>query len=185
MTVSGTYSRDIRLLPIDRFSDTKAFDQVRVGRAQNYLEPEHVNQIFNWYQSFANVENYVKVASIDDLKERPEVFSVNWFRMDADGRFVWPGFGQNMRVLKWIVERCNGTASAKKTPVGWVPDYADLEWKGLSNFTAENFESVISMEREDWVKELASHDELFASLRPRVPKELEARLDMLKRTMTS
>ncbi len=118
-------------------------------------------------------------------EKRPEVFSVNWFRMDADGRFVWPGFGQNMRVLKWIVERCNGTASAKKTPVGWVPDYADLEWKGLSNFTAENFESVISMEREDWVKELASHDELFASLRPRVPKELEARLDMLKRTMTS
>ena len=56
-------------MPIDRFSDTNASDQVRVGRAQNYLEPEHVNQIFNWYQSFANVENYVKVASIDDLKE--------------------------------------------------------------------------------------------------------------------
>lgn len=118
-------------------------------------------------------------------EKRPEVFSVNWFRMDAEGHFVWPGFGQNMRVLKWIVERCNGIASAKKTPVGWVPDYGDLEWKGLSNFTAKNFESVISMEREDWVRELASHDELFASLRPRIPKELEARLDMLKRTMTS
>jgi len=117
--------------------------------------------------------------------KRPEVFCVNWFRTDTEGHFVWPGFGQNMRVLKWIVERCKGTARAKETPVGWVPDYADLEWKGLSNFTPQNFESVISMEREDWVKELASHDELFTSLRPRIPKELEARLDTLKRTMAN
>jgi len=118
-------------------------------------------------------------------EKRPEVFCVNWFRTDADGHFVWPGFGENMRVLKWIVERCKGTAHAKKTPVGWVPDYDDLEWKGLSNFTPQNFESVISMGREDWSKEIALHDELFASLRPRIPKELEARLETLKRIMVS
>jgi phosphoenolpyruvate carboxykinase (GTP) len=118
-------------------------------------------------------------------EKRPQVFCVNWFRTDADGRFVWPGFGENMRVLKWIVERCKGTARAMETPIGWVPDYADLEWKGLSSFTPKHFDSVISMGREDWARELASHDELFASLRPRIPKELEARLDTLKRTMAN
>ncbi|OFZ96858.1 MAG: phosphoenolpyruvate carboxykinase [Betaproteobacteria bacterium RIFCSPLOWO2_02_FULL_62_17] len=118
-------------------------------------------------------------------EKRPLVFCVNWFRTDANGRFVWPGFGQNMRVLKWIVERCKGTARAKETPIGWVPDYADLEWNGLNDFTSQHFDSVISIKREDWERELASHDELFASLRPRIPKELEARLDTLKRAIAN
>ena len=127
--------------------------------------------------------HWLKVGRL--AEKRPEVFCVNWFRTDADGRFVWPGFGDNMRVLKWIVERCNGTAHAKKTAVGWVPDYGDLEWRGLSGFTPKNFESVISFEPEDWIRELASHDELFASLRPRIPQELEARLVSLKKAIAN
>ena len=90
-----------------------------------------------------------------------------------------------MRVLKWIVERCKGTARAKETPIGWVPDYADLEWTGLNDFTPQHFDSVISIKREDWERELASHDELFASLRPRIPEELEARLIALKRAIAN
>ena len=119
------------------------------------------------------------------VEKRPQIFCVNWFRTDSNGRFVWPGFGENMRVLKWVVDRCNGSGHAKETPVGWVPDYADMEWKGLSSFTPELFDSVISMDRQDWSKELASHDELFASLRPRIPQALESRLQTLKRAMAS
>jgi len=117
------------------------------------------------------------------VEKRPNIFCVNWFRTDANGKFVWPGFGENMRVLKWVVERCNGVASARETAVGWVPEYKDMEWKGLSEFSQEHFNSVISMDSRDWSKELESHDQLFASLRPRIPKELEGRLEALKRAM--
>lgn len=116
-------------------------------------------------------------------EKRPQIFCVNWFRTDANGKFVWPGFGENMRVLKWIVERCQGSAKAMETPIGWVPDYADIEWAGLASFTAQQFQSVTSFSKEDWALELASHDELFSSLKPRIPPALESRLSALKVSM--
>ena len=102
----------------------------------------------------------------------PRIFSVNWFRKGADGKFVWPGFGQNMRVLQWIVERCAGRAHASETATGLAPAYADLNWKG-ADFDADRFAGVMNLDRAQWLRELASHDELFAKLGNKRPAALQ------------
>ena len=101
----------------------------------------------------------------------PRIFAVNWFRKDADGRFVWPGFGQNMRVLKWIVERCAGAASGHATPLGNGPAYEDLDWSGLS-FDPGRFAAATAIDADDWKRELAAHDELFARVGTKRPDAL-------------
>jgi phosphoenolpyruvate carboxykinase (GTP) len=114
------------------------------------------------------------------VKKRPHVFCVNWFRTDADGKFIWPGFGENMRVLKWIVERCQGRAHAVETPIGWIPEFSDLDWNGLENFGAERYVQVTSFDYPTWKKELASHDELLKSVGSRLPRELALRREALE-----
>ncbi len=100
----------------------------------------------------------------------PRIFSVNWFRKDKNGKFLWPGFGENMRVLKWVVERAHGQAVAIESPIGWMPRYQDLDWSGL-NFSEEQFHELMSIDRDDWNKEILSHEELFIKLYDRMPKE--------------
>ncbi|MBX7150011.1 phosphoenolpyruvate carboxykinase (GTP) [bacterium] len=100
----------------------------------------------------------------------PRIFGVNWFRKNAEGKFVWPGYSQNMRILKWVVERVQGKAFAIENPLGWVPRYEDLDWRGL-NFTREDFNNVMSVDREMWKQEILSHEELFYKLYDRLPKE--------------
>ncbi|MBI5382077.1 MAG: phosphoenolpyruvate carboxykinase (GTP) [Opitutae bacterium] len=112
------------------------------------------------------------------VKFLPAIFHVNWFRKSADGKFLWPGFGDNMRVLKWIVDRVNGRAAAVETPIGFVPNYSDLEWTGLK-FSKEDFEQVMSLDREAWAKEVVDQESLFFSLRARLPKELIAERQQL------
>lgn len=107
--------------------------------------------------------------------KRPHVFCVNWFRTDANGRFVWPGYRENMRVLKWIVERCQGHARAAETAIGWVPEYEDLEWEGLESFSREKFNFLMAIKHDEWELELTAHDELFGTLRSRLPRELQLR----------
>jgi len=107
------------------------------------------------------------------VRHLPAIFHVNWFRKDQDGKFLWPGFGENMRVLKWIVDRVRGRAAALKSPIGWVPGYEDIEWNGLS-FTREQFAQVMAFDHEAWTKELADQEEFFQTLGDRLPKELVA-----------
>ena len=104
------------------------------------------------------------------LTETPRIFHVNWFRKDADGGFMWPGFGENMRVLKWIVDRARGRALGKETPIVWVPHYDDVEWKGL-DFPREKFEALQAFDREAWRNEVLGHEELFLDLHDRLPPE--------------
>lgn len=104
------------------------------------------------------------------LPNPPRIFGVNWFRKNAQGKFAWPGFGNNMRILKWVVERVSGKVTAVESPLGWVPRYEDIDWKGL-NFSKEDFQNVIAIDREGWKNELLSHEELFNKLYDRIPKE--------------
>lgn len=104
------------------------------------------------------------------LPNAPRIFNVNWFRKDENGKFIWPGFGENMRVLKWILDRVHGQASAVESPIGWVPRYEDIEWKGLS-FSKEDFDKIMTINSESWKNELLSHEELFATFYNKLPKE--------------
>ncbi len=105
------------------------------------------------------------------LSETPRIFHVNWFRKGHDGKFLWPGFGENMRVLKWIVDRARGRALAKETPIGWMPHYADIDWTGLE-FSEAEFDSLQHFDRAVWRTEVIGHEELFLDLHDRLPKEM-------------
>jgi phosphoenolpyruvate carboxykinase (GTP) len=117
------------------------------------------------------------------LERKPHLFCVNWFRTDANGKFIWPGFGDNMRVLKWIVERCQGRAHAHRSPIGWIPDYEDVEWSGLDKFSRDQYINVTAIRHDEWEQELAQHDELFAKLDDRLPGELKQRRKELGRAI--
>ncbi|PMB35070.1 phosphoenolpyruvate carboxykinase (GTP) [Fischerella thermalis CCMEE 5319] len=104
------------------------------------------------------------------LKNPPRIFAVNWFRKDKDGKFLWPGFGENMRVLKWIFQRASGQTSAVESPIGWMPRYKDIDWTGL-DYTPEQFEEVMRIDTKEWKAEILSHQELFETMYDKMPKE--------------
>ncbi|MCU0352868.1 MAG: phosphoenolpyruvate carboxykinase (GTP) [Cytophagales bacterium] len=105
-----------------------------------------------------------------NLPNPPRIFSVNWFRKDAQGRFLWPGFGDNMRVLKWIVQRVRGKASAIESPIGWMPRYDDMDWTGL-DFSEADFERIMEIDCEAWKTEVLAHEELFGRMYDKLPRE--------------
>ncbi len=104
-------------------------------------------------------------------KGLPKIFCVNWFRKGADGKFVWPGYGENMRVLKWMIDRLEGKAEGVENLFGVSPRYEEITWDGL-DFTRAHFETVTHLDKGDWVKELQLHAELFEQLAYHLPKEL-------------
>jgi len=112
------------------------------------------------------------------ITDPPKMFNVNWFRKDEDGKFIWPGFGENMRVLKWVVERANGRARSTESPLGYMPHYDDLDWRG-SDFTREAFGELMTVHRDDWLQEILSHEELFMKLYDRMPSEFLAMRELL------
>jgi phosphoenolpyruvate carboxykinase (GTP) len=119
----------------------------------------HMADYFNhWLQFGRNLPNPTRI------------FAVNWFRKDEQGKFLWAGYGENMRVLKWIVERSRGRGYAIESPLGWMPRYEDIAWEGM-NFSAEQFNKLMSVDAEEWKKELVSQEEFFSKLYDKLPKE--------------
>ena len=105
------------------------------------------------------------------LSETPRIFHVNWFRKDAEGKFMWPGFSENMRVLKWIVDRAHGRALGKETPIGWMPRYEDIEWKGL-DFPQEKFDELQAFDRARLAAGSDGPRRTFLDLHDRLPPEM-------------
>ena len=113
--------------------------------------------------------HWIKMGKI--LKEKPRIFHVNWFRKDQDGKFLWPGFRDNMRVLRWIVERSNGRGKAHEGPLGWSPEREDLDWSGLE-FDQKQWNELMSIEPESLRMQTLRHEELFLQLSEFLPKEM-------------
>jgi len=109
--------------------------------------------------------------------EPPRIFRVNWF-LKKDGKFLWPGFGENMRILKWVLDRVHGRGRAAESPVGWMPGYQDLDWTGL-DFTQEQFDELMTVDREAWKAESLAHEEMFLQLFERLPQEFALERQML------
>jgi phosphoenolpyruvate carboxykinase (GTP) len=113
------------------------------------------------------------------LAHPPRIFHVNWFRRDADGKFLWPGYGENMRVLKWIVDRCRDRAEAQETPLGWAPSAASFDLGGMNGFDPACVQAAQAINRDDWQRELMLQDELFLKLNSHLPKELIFQRELL------
>jgi phosphoenolpyruvate carboxykinase (GTP) len=113
-----------------------------------------------------------------ELTDPPRIFHVNWFRKDGDDKFYWPGFGENFRVLKWIIDRTKGRTRASETQIGWMPRYSEFDWSGL-DFPREKFQQVMRIDSAEWRRELISQTELFLTLHDRLPKELIFQRELL------
>jgi phosphoenolpyruvate carboxykinase (GTP) len=112
-------------------------------------------------------------------KNAPRIFSANWFRLDENGKFLWPGFGENIRVLKWMIDRVKGKASAKETPIGLIPNYEDFPLEGL-DLPREKFDKLFAINKAEWEKETAEIEQFFKKFGSRMPQEMWDELNALK-----
>ena len=118
------------------------------------------------------------------IKDLPRIFHVNWFRKDDEGNWLWPGFGDNMRVLDWIVKRCGAGTAAMETEIGWMPHWDDFNAEGLDNFTEDDFDKLMTICRDEWKAEIISQGELFMQLYDSMPKELVFQRELLAARMS-
>jgi phosphoenolpyruvate carboxykinase (GTP) len=114
----------------------------------------------------------------------PKLFYVNWFRKDDEGRFIWPGFGENARVLKWVLERITGSTDAVETPIGMVPKSQDLDITGL-DLTPEELETLLAVDHNEWQDELSLIEEHYDAIGERLPSEMRLQLEQLSERLSA
>lgn len=113
-------------------------------------------------------------------KNAPKIFNVNWFRVDSEGHFIWPGFGDNLRVLEWIVKRCEDKVDAVETPIGYVPKAEDINTEGLEGFGIDTLKGILEVNKDQWAKEAEGIEEFYKKFGTKLPKELSGQLETLK-----
>ncbi len=134
---------------------------------------------FIGYNAGDYFNHWIRVGKDNDASLLPRIFYVNWFRRDADGGFIWPGFGENSRVLKWVVERIDGQAAAEETAIGHVPTPESLDTSGL-DMTAEEVEACLRVDAEEWKDEIPQIQEWFDKFGDSLPTVLWTELDGLR-----
>jgi phosphoenolpyruvate carboxykinase (GTP) len=134
---------------------------------------------FIGYNAGDYFQHWINIGKDADATKLPRIFYVNWFRRDKDGGFLWPGFGENSRVLKWAIERIEGKAAAIETPIGHVPTPESLDVEGL-DMTADELEQALAVNPEDWKAEIPQIEEWFAKFGDQLPTQLRVELDGLK-----
>jgi phosphoenolpyruvate carboxykinase (GTP) len=124
--------------------------------------------------------HWVRMGAL--LKTPPKIFHVNWFRQDASGRFLWPGFGENLRVLRWVLERCKSSDAAVETPIGWVPSPGAIDTTGLS-LAPGAMEELSAVSKEAWRTEAAGIGEFFDKFGDRLPAEMTRQREALAKRL--
>jgi len=114
-----------------------------------------------------------------NISRPPKIFHVNWFRKSEEGKFLWPGFGDNMRVLRWIIDRCRGTVYAYESPLGWMPSPQDIDISGMKGYSISDLEQALAVDIEGWKREALLQDELFINLHGSLPAELMFQRELL------
>jgi phosphoenolpyruvate carboxykinase (GTP) len=134
---------------------------------------------FIGYDAGDYFEHWLNIGKSADAAKLPRIYYVNWFRRDSDGGFLWPGFGENSRVLKWVVERIEGRASATETPIGYVPTPESLDTDGL-DMTPEQIKAALHVSAQEWEAEIPQIHEWFDKFGDTLPPPLRTELDGLK-----
>lgn len=116
------------------------------------------------------------------MTHTPKIFHVNWFRTGEKGEFLWPGFADNMRVLDWILQRCEGKVGARETPIGWIPSASDLDLSGL-DINAGVMDQLLAVDREDWKQDVEGVSEFFKQFGDKLPKQMHDELATLKKRL--
>ncbi len=125
-------------------------------------------------------KHWIKMGAGSD--KMPKIFHVNWFRLDSAGNFLWPGYGENVRVLEWILKRCHGEADAVETPIGHVPKPGDLDRRGL-DVSEATMKELLAVDAAEWRNELASMREFFGKFGDKLPKEMTTQVDSLEKRL--
>jgi len=135
-----------------------------------------------------NMGNYfahwLNIGTMSDQDKLPKIFYVNWFRKDDEGNFIWPGFGENIRVLKWIIERVSDKTGAQKTPIGYIPTKDDIDISGL-DLDQDSLDSILSIDKDKWLKEIENIENYFQTFKDSLPSGIQNELAGLKSRLTS